>query len=172
MELQGPYPECGDLIEFFRPGYGHWAVYVGNGYVVHLSDLSGLSSLSSAFGGMAVVKKETLVCVANGCFYRVNNKDDKKRIPYPSNKIVQSALKEVGEIKEYSLTSDNCEHFSTRLRYGDGFSDQVDDAIKYTIVGAVGLVAAGGLIAWTVSALANKKQNEKKKKLQYGGYAD
>ncbi|XP_073515617.1 phospholipase A and acyltransferase 2-like [Phyllobates terribilis] len=167
MALQGPYPKCGDLIEFFRPGYKHWAVYVGNGYVVHLSDLNGLSSLSSAFGGMVVVKKEPLVCVANGCVYRVNNKDDKKRIPYPSEIIIQSALKEVGEIKEYNLTSDNCEHFSTRLRYGDGFSDQVDDAIKYTIGAGVGLVAAVGIIAGTVYALENKKQNEKKEKRKY-----
>lgn len=27
----------GDLIEIFRLGYAHWAVYVGDGYVVHLA---------------------------------------------------------------------------------------------------------------------------------------
>ncbi|KAM4018003.1 phospholipase A and acyltransferase 3-like [Anomaloglossus baeobatrachus] len=161
MPLQGPYPERGDLIEFFRPGYKHWAVYVGKGYVVHLSDLTGLSSLSSAFGGTVVVRKEPLLQVANGCVYRVNNKDDNKRIPYPPDIIVQSALKEVGEIKEYSLTSHNCEHFSTRLRYGNGFSDQVDDAVKYTIIATVG-IALIGLIAGTVSTLGNKKQDSRR----------
>lgn len=29
-------PKAGDLIEIFRPGYAHWALYVGDGYVVHL----------------------------------------------------------------------------------------------------------------------------------------
>lgn len=29
-------PRPGDLIEIFRLGYEHWAIYVGNGYVVHL----------------------------------------------------------------------------------------------------------------------------------------
>lgn len=29
-------PQPGDLIEIFRLGYKHWAVYVGGGYVVHL----------------------------------------------------------------------------------------------------------------------------------------
>ena len=31
--------ELGDLIEIFRDLYQHWAVYVGNGYVVHLVSL-------------------------------------------------------------------------------------------------------------------------------------
>lgn len=30
-------PELGDLIEIFRGTYQHWAVYVGEGFVVHLS---------------------------------------------------------------------------------------------------------------------------------------
>lgn len=29
-------PQPGDLIEIFRLDYKHWAVYVGDGYVVHL----------------------------------------------------------------------------------------------------------------------------------------
>lgn len=30
-------PRPGDLIEIFRFGYEHWAIYVGDGYVVHLA---------------------------------------------------------------------------------------------------------------------------------------
>lgn len=30
-------PRPGDLIEIFCLGYEHWAIYVGNGYVVHLA---------------------------------------------------------------------------------------------------------------------------------------
>jgi hypothetical protein len=33
-------PKPGDLIEISRIGYAHWAIYVGNGYVVHLTSLS------------------------------------------------------------------------------------------------------------------------------------
>lgn len=32
-----PEPNPGDLIEIFRPLYRHWAVYVGDGFVVHLA---------------------------------------------------------------------------------------------------------------------------------------
>lgn len=30
-------PKPGDLIEIFRPMYRHWAIYVGDGYVIHLA---------------------------------------------------------------------------------------------------------------------------------------
>ncbi|XP_069824415.1 phospholipase A and acyltransferase 2-like [Dendropsophus ebraccatus] len=161
MPLQGPYPERGDMIEFFRPAYKHWGVYVGKGYVVHLSDLTGLSSLSSAFGGWVIVKKERLQDVANGDTYRVNNKDGKNRKPYSTEIIVMRALKEVDEKKEYSLTSHNCEHFATELRYGEGFSDQVTDAVTYTAAGvAFALVAAGIFAGVAYGNQKNRRQRE------------
>ena len=33
----GGQPRPGDLVEIFRPGYQHWAVYVGGGDVVHMT---------------------------------------------------------------------------------------------------------------------------------------
>lgn len=81
--------------------------------------------MSSALGGSAVVRKERLEDVARGCNYRVNNKFDKKMTPYPSEKVVHTALQQVGEIMPYSVTSANCEHFVTELRYGNCFSEQV-----------------------------------------------
>lgn len=33
-------PRPGDLIEIFRGGYEHWAIYVGDGYVVHVDSSS------------------------------------------------------------------------------------------------------------------------------------
>ncbi|CAH2330178.1 Hypothetical predicted protein, partial [Pelobates cultripes] len=44
MPLVGPYPEPGDLIEFFRTVYQHWGIYVGSGHVVHLTVYSGLDN--------------------------------------------------------------------------------------------------------------------------------
>lgn len=32
-------PQPGDLIEVFRPGYQHWALYLGDGYVINLTPL-------------------------------------------------------------------------------------------------------------------------------------
>uniref|UniRef100_A0A8C9UP01 LRAT domain-containing protein n=1 Tax=Spermophilus dauricus TaxID=99837 RepID=A0A8C9UP01_SPEDA len=123
-------PKPGDLIEIFRFGYEHWAIYVGNGYVVHPAPTpeaarGGVSGFSSVVGNRAIVKKELLSMVAGRDKYRVNNKNDKKYNPLPPNKIVQQAEKMVGKEVPYSLTSDNCEHFVTKLRHGVSLSGQV-----------------------------------------------
>ncbi|KAG9475514.1 phospholipase A and acyltransferase 3-like [Eleutherodactylus coqui] len=157
MPLLGPSPKPGDLIEFIRPLYQHWGVYVGDGYVVHLTDQEGISSLSSAFGGSAVVRKDRLENVANGCNYRVNNKYDKKREPNPPQKVVRAALELVGERMPYSVTSANCEHFATELRYGERYCDQVADAGKAAVVG-VGIFAALATVA--VIAGRSRRQNQ------------
>nr|XP_012633300.1 HRAS-like suppressor 2 isoform X1 [Microcebus murinus] len=123
-------PKLGDLIEIFRFGYEHWAIYVGDGYVVHLAPPSeiagvGAASVLSALADKAKVKKELLSVVAGGDRYRVNNKHDDKYPPLPSNKIVRRAEEAVGKELRYSLTGDNCEHFVNELRYGVSRSDQV-----------------------------------------------
>lgn len=30
-------PQPGDLIEIFRPAYQHWALYLGDGYIINLT---------------------------------------------------------------------------------------------------------------------------------------
>ncbi|XP_075043830.1 phospholipase A and acyltransferase 2-like [Mixophyes fleayi] len=159
MPLQGPDPKPGDLIEFHRSIYQHWGIYVGNGQVVHLTDQDGYSSLSSAFGGTAVVRKDPIERVAAGCIYMVNNKYDKKRCPYPPQKIVKAALEKVGQKLNYSVTSANCEHFVTELRYDACFSDQVDNATTAVGVGA-GAVAIGVIAAVMFASTRNKKHNQ------------
>ncbi|XP_068116886.1 phospholipase A and acyltransferase 2-like [Hyperolius riggenbachi] len=158
MPLLGPPPQLGDLIEFSRPLYQHWGIYVGDGYVVHLTDQEGWSSVSSAVGGFAVVRKDRLDRVANGCTYRVNNKFDQKRSPFPPEKVVRAALDLVGETMAYSVTSANCEHFVTELRYGAGISEQVENAVLYTAVGG-GLLAAA-LATFAFVTTRNKRQNQ------------
>ncbi|XP_077311885.1 phospholipase A and acyltransferase 4-like [Lithobates pipiens] len=157
MPLIGPEPKPGDLIEFHRVAYQHWGVYVGDGYIVHLTDQEGWSSLSSAFGGTAVVRKDRLESVANGCDYKVNNKYDSKCSPYPARKIVNAALKEVGKKMDYSVTSANCEHFATDLRYGEQFCDQVDNAKMYA---AGGTAIAGILAAVAISSMRSNRQKQ------------
>ncbi|XP_046300466.1 phospholipase A and acyltransferase 2-like [Marmota monax] len=123
-------PEPGDLIEIFRGAFEHWAVYVGKGYVVHLTSPSeaagpSVNGLGSVLGNRAIVKKELLSVVAGGDKHRVNNKNDNKYEPLPPDKIVQQAEKMVGTYVPYSLTNNNCEHFVNKLRYGVSLSDQV-----------------------------------------------
>ncbi|XP_066216206.1 phospholipase A and acyltransferase 4-like [Saccopteryx leptura] len=137
-------PELGDLIEFFRKGYSHWAIYVGDGYVVHLTTpvqnpgagSSGGSSSSSSSGSLHVlncagqVKRELLTHVAEGSSYRVNNRLDREYKPRPVNEMIRSAKEMIGEEMRYSLLMGNCEHFVTDLRYGKAESRQVEKVLK------------------------------------------
>uniref|UniRef100_A0A3Q1GXC0 Phospholipase A and acyltransferase 1 n=1 Tax=Acanthochromis polyacanthus TaxID=80966 RepID=A0A3Q1GXC0_9TELE len=34
-------PQPGDLIEIFRPAYQHWALYLGDGYIINLTPVDG-----------------------------------------------------------------------------------------------------------------------------------
>ncbi|KAL7890183.1 hypothetical protein AOLI_G00024410 [Acnodon oligacanthus] len=138
-------PEVGDLIEIFRVGYKHWAIYVGNGYVIHLAPPSevafaGASSVMSVFCDNAVVKKEKLSAVVGDDDYRVNNLLDDECEPRDIYQIVKDAHHLVGNMLPYSLVSHNCEHFVTDLRYGKPMSRQVQQAVYIgaATVGAVG----------------------------------
>ncbi|XP_005857579.2 PREDICTED: HRAS-like suppressor 3 [Myotis brandtii] len=88
-----------------------------------------------------MVKKELLYFVAGDDKYRVNNKYDQKNKPLPPREIVRRAEEKVGQEMCYKLTSENCEHFVTKLRYGVSRSDQVKEAVL-----SVGLVAVGALV--------------------------
>ncbi|XP_054426967.1 phospholipase A and acyltransferase 3 [Pteronotus mesoamericanus] len=162
MRAPIPEPNLGDLIEIFRPLYRHWAIYVGDGYVIHLAPPSeiagaGAASLMSALADKAIVKKELLYHVAGRDRYHVNNKHDDKYSPLPPSKIVQRAEEQVGREVLYKLTSDNCEHFVNELRYGVARSDQVRDAIMAAGIAGVGM-AALGLIGVMFSRNKQQKQ--------------
>ncbi|XP_036996173.2 phospholipase A and acyltransferase 3 isoform X3 [Artibeus jamaicensis] len=162
MRAPIPEPNPGDLIEIFRPLYRHWAIYVGDGFVVHLAPPSeiagaGAASLMSALADKAIVKKELLYDVAGRDKYHVHNKHDDKYAPLPPNKIVQRAEALVGQEVLYKLTSDNCEHFVNELRYGVSRSDQVRDAVMAVGIAGVGM-AALGLIGVMLSRNKQQKQ--------------
>ncbi|XP_006861159.1 PREDICTED: HRAS-like suppressor 3-like [Chrysochloris asiatica] len=157
-----PEPKPGDLIEIFRPIYKHWAIYVGDGYVVHLAPQSeiagaGAASVMSALTDKAIVKRELLCVVAGRDKYRVNNKHDDKYPVLPGVKIIQRAEAMVGQEVLYKLTSENCEHFVNELRYGIPRSDQVRDAVMMAGIAGVGM-AAVGLIGVMLSR--NKRQKQ------------
>ncbi|XP_066506054.1 phospholipase A and acyltransferase 3-like [Hoplias malabaricus] len=67
-------PEPGDPIEIFRGTYQHWAIYVGEGYIIHLAPPSehaeaGACSMMSILCDKAKVKKEQLWDVAGNDQY-------------------------------------------------------------------------------------------------------
>ncbi|XP_032138939.1 phospholipase A and acyltransferase 4 isoform X2 [Sapajus apella] len=139
--MASPHQELkpGDLIEIFRLGYQHWALYVGDGYVIHLAPPSeypraGPSSALSVLDRNAVVKQERLEDVVEGCNYRVNNSLDREYRPRPIQVIISSAKKKVGQKMEYNIVRRNCEHFVTELRYGKSRCKQVESTVDKGVV--------------------------------------
>uniref|UniRef100_A0A3P9IWL3 LRAT domain-containing protein n=1 Tax=Oryzias latipes TaxID=8090 RepID=A0A3P9IWL3_ORYLA len=133
----------GDLIEIIRGNYSHWAVYVGNGYVVHFG--APKSQSGSSIGGVdGIVMKEKLEDVAGKDKWRVNNSLDKKYKPLPPDEIVKKACSLVGVSLKYHLTKYNCEHFATEMRYGKAESRQ--DVKHETIIGRL-MASAAAIIA-------------------------
>ncbi|RXN25225.1 ectonucleotide pyrophosphatase phosphodiesterase family member 2-like protein [Labeo rohita] len=133
-------PERGDLIEIFRDLFQHWAIYVGDGYVIHVVSDSGHASSGSCSvnpgkDGKVRVKKEKLQDVVGNDKYRINNRLDEKYNPRPTEEILQEAERFVGREFSYHVLLRNCEHLATLLRYGNPHSQQagrssgeVDDA--------------------------------------------
>ena len=72
-----------------------------------------------------MVKKELLEEVAGNDKWCVNNKYDQYRKPFPVEEIIRRAERQINIEVHYRLFNKNCEHFVTKLRYGEGVSEQV-----------------------------------------------
>ncbi|XP_076973659.1 phospholipase A and acyltransferase 1 isoform X2 [Tamandua tetradactyla] len=123
-------PRPGDLIEVFRSGYQHWALYLGDGYVVNIVPLedgtpASFTSAKSIFSSKAMVKMQLLKDVVGDDTYRINNKYDEAYPPLPVEEVVQRSEFVIGREVAYNILVNNCEHFVTLLRYGEGVSEQI-----------------------------------------------
>ncbi|XP_055480728.1 phospholipase A and acyltransferase 1 [Psammomys obesus] len=151
---QKPHP--GDLIEVFRPGYQHWALYLGDGYVINIAPIDGIpssfTSAKSVFSTKALVKMQLLKDVVGNDTYRINNKYDTTYRPLPVEEVIQRSEFAIGQEVAYDLLVNNCEHFVTLLRYGEGVSEQANRAIS-----TIGLVAAAADV-FTFLGLFPKRQ--------------
>ncbi|XP_032553172.1 phospholipase A and acyltransferase 1-like isoform X2 [Chiroxiphia lanceolata] len=169
-------PEPGDLIEIKRPLYQHWALYLGDGYVIHLTSADeGMRCLSASsdatLSKKAKVKKQLLKEVVGTDDWEVNNKYDRSRTPLPVKEIIKRAESYVGKEMTYNVLCENCEHFVTMLRYGEGVSDQVSgiqemmdfsrEVFTYLFVGgaalvltSIGVSPVAAIVAATVGATA------------------
>ncbi|XP_077915266.1 phospholipase A and acyltransferase 5 [Halichoerus grypus] len=148
-----PRPRPGDLIEIFRIGYEHWAIYVEDDCVVHLaapSEEFEAGSITSVFSNRAVVKYSRLEDVLHGCSWKINNKLDGTYLPLPVDQIIQRTKKMINKIVQYSLIEGNCEHFVNDLRYGVPRSQQVEHAL------IKGAKAAGAVISAVVESIRPK----------------
>ncbi|XP_039573165.1 phospholipase A and acyltransferase 1-like [Passer montanus] len=156
MAQGGRDPRPGDLIEIDRPGYQHWALYVGRGYVIHVTDEGATSltlSSSSIRATTAKVKKQLLKEVVGNDEWRVNNKYDRYYTPFAVEKIIRRAKQWIGREVPYDVLNRNCEHFVTELRYGVGVSEQVHKAAAGSAAAAAaGVAGLGG--ALTVAEFA------------------
>ncbi|XP_012721609.2 phospholipase A and acyltransferase 3 [Fundulus heteroclitus] len=145
-------PQPGDLIEIFRGSYQHWAVYVGEDYVVHLAAPSevagaGSSSVMSVLTEKALVKKELLWDVVGTDKWEINNGLDDKYKPRPPHVIVREACDMVGLELPYCVFRKNCEHFVNELRYGKAESRQVQKAGETALVAGVAAAVGLGVVA-------------------------
>uniref|UniRef100_A0A8C5FKB9 LRAT domain-containing protein n=1 Tax=Gadus morhua TaxID=8049 RepID=A0A8C5FKB9_GADMO len=117
-------PQPGDLIEIFRGSYQHWAVYIGDGFVVHLNPGAGAYSMMSIVCDRALVARAGFWEVVGTDEWRINNILDDQCEPRRADLVVQEARRLVGAELPYSVFQSNCEHFATELRYGKAQSRQ------------------------------------------------
>ncbi|KAG7282021.1 hypothetical protein CRUP_020126 [Coryphaenoides rupestris] len=159
-------PEPGDLIEIFRGSYQHWAVYIGDGFVVHLAPPSevpgaGVNSMMSVFCEKAVVERAEIWDVVGTHQWQINNILDDQYEPRPAHVVVREARALVGMEMPYCVFQGNCEHFATELRYGQAQSRQVRKAGEVVMAVGVATVVGLGLVA-LVGTLFGDKSKEKK----------
>ncbi|XP_042563031.1 phospholipase A and acyltransferase 3-like [Clupea harengus] len=122
------------MIEIIRDTFSHWALYVGNGYVLHLTtDGDSSTAVTSAIGtriglsatGNAIVRKQRLSEVALHGKWLVDNYLDEMCKPKSQDVILDEAELLVDQEIPYDLLTNNCEHLITNLRYGKPESRQV-----------------------------------------------
>ncbi|KAG7230409.1 hypothetical protein INR49_024515 [Caranx melampygus] len=159
-------PEPGDLIEIFRGTYQHWAVYIGDGFVVHLAPPSevpgaGANSMMSVLTEKAVVKREELWDVVGTDKWKINNSLDEKYKPLPVRVIVNEARKLVGRELPYCVFRGNCEHFANELRYGKAESRQVRKAGEVVMVAGLATMVGLGVVALAGALFGGSKKEDK-----------
>ena len=121
-----PSLKAGDLIEFERGKYRHWAMYYDNGYVINIS-------AEDKSKTKAEITLQKLVEVANSVpskrLVRVNNKEKSAIKNNLKARPVEDSLREaksmVGTFVPYNFLGTNCEYYCTKWKYGIGLCDQV-----------------------------------------------
>ncbi|GBM16062.1 hypothetical protein AVEN_163108-1 [Araneus ventricosus] len=119
-------PEVGDLIQIDRVLYTDWALYVGNGNVVHVSGVD--KDNNEIPSNAAVVRLSCLSDVAGLSGVRVNNKivgaKERGLESLPIDEILQNCYSNLDKEVDFNMLTRNSEHYVTEWKYGCGWSDQ------------------------------------------------
>ncbi|XP_032871128.1 uncharacterized protein LOC116968470 isoform X2 [Amblyraja radiata] len=137
-------PKPGDLIEIRRSLFTHWALYMGDGDVVHLY-IDGASG-DTRLEGIGVIKRQPLDEVADYDSWKVNNGSDGIWNPLPVDKIIKKAKEKIGCSVRYNALNANCEHFVNSLRYGI--------QISFQVITGIGLLGAAAFLSPAAAAVA------------------
>ncbi|XP_013790373.1 retinoic acid receptor responder protein 3-like [Limulus polyphemus] len=149
--------QTGDLIEFERGFYKHWAVYAGNKKVYHRAYPEDGNSFCMFIQSHSALKDvyrygeivlEDLQSVWADSEARINNSMDSKHKPSDWKTVLERAENKMNESQPrkdtYNVIFNNCEHFASYCRYGIGFSKQVDDIKQNVLI--VGVTVLTGLV--------------------------
>lgn len=110
------HPRLGDHLITSRTGYTHHGIYTGRGQVIHYSGFhDGLNS--------GPVIKTSLSDFVNESHMMVNIHPTRK---YDARESIERAYSRLGET-EYSLVSNNCEHFVNWCIQGRASSKQISE---------------------------------------------
>ncbi|KAF3838523.1 hypothetical protein F7725_010291 [Dissostichus mawsoni] len=154
-------PEVGDLIEIYRGTYQHWAVYVGDGFIVHLAPPSEVAGAGASKG---LGEERGAVGCGGNHEWKINNSLDEEYEPRPAEVIVRDACAMVGEGLPYCVFRGNCEHFATELRYGKAESRQVRKAGQTVMVAGAAAFLGLGLVALAGAFFGGGKKENKNEK--------
>ncbi|CAF1148362.1 unnamed protein product [Adineta steineri] len=165
------------MIEFSRTFYNHWAIYIGNGQIIHLwGDKDSIGESIGKFGIMTIYgiefnkaeicKSKIRDIMDDSRDVRINNSLDSEQKPLPIRDILERAENAVGRIG-YNLLYNNCEHFATECRYGQATSKQVQAGVSGSVLG-LGIILTGAAIfgAYLLSDSSHDEEEKKMKKIQ------
>jgi cell wall-associated NlpC family hydrolase len=134
----------GDHLSVRRRGYTHHGIYVGSGRVVHYSG----EKFSKRDASVREVSLAGFLGGGSATVVRYGQRQAPEAI-------IAAARSKLGE-RQYSLVTNNCEHFATWCSTGRHHSEQVQSAVGKTsavtgtaaaTAGALGTVSAAGAVA-------------------------
>ncbi|KAK3767783.1 hypothetical protein RRG08_011759, partial [Elysia crispata] len=151
----------GSRLEVERSYYNHWAVYLGDGKVCHLTVIKQQGTKGSQASSTALNTKNAIVLVesfsdmmdGDDAKVYVNNAADEKWEPLPSEQVVARAESKQGQ-SQYGLLDYNCESFVNWCRYDKAESDQV--TIGSVVAMGTYVVILGGAALGILSVSARR----------------
>ncbi|XP_041363115.1 uncharacterized protein LOC121378841 [Gigantopelta aegis] len=121
VDSSGAVLQLADAVRFDCGQFSHWAVYVGNGDVIHKT-------------AQGVLKQPLREVAGENPFLKDNSMDDVQR-PFMTQGILDMARTRLGD-KSYNWFNNNCEIFVNQVRCGNGKSRQISEYLESHNVGS------------------------------------